>query len=164
MSWFRELPTGAVYALVRVVLWLGGLGVVRLLWFPYPLRHSRISPCRSVPLLSYRCSGMVSFSPCALVMACWAAPASPETPSTFQISFLSANLACSTCCSLDTMSQAPSPSPEKPVVKTKPRVERNRVLVTGGAGFVGSHLCEFLVGQAVPSVYVQAFSQCALAG
>jgi len=31
------------------------------------------------------------------------------------------------------------------VIKTKPRVERNRVLVTGGAGFVGSHLCEFLV-------------------
>lgn len=32
-------------------------------------------------------------------------------------------------------------------VKTKPRVERNRVLVTGGAGFVGSHLCEFLVNR-----------------
>lgn len=31
------------------------------------------------------------------------------------------------------------------VIKTKPRTERNRVLVTGGAGFVGSHLCEFLV-------------------
>eukprot|EP01025_Chloroclados_australasicus_P069284 TRINITY_DN9754_c1_g2_i4.p3 TRINITY_DN9754_c1_g2~~TRINITY_DN9754_c1_g2_i4.p3 ORF type:complete len:387 (-),score=38.60 TRINITY_DN9754_c1_g2_i4:1493-2527(-) len=31
------------------------------------------------------------------------------------------------------------------VVKTKPRVERNRVLVTGGAGFVGSHLCTLLV-------------------
>ena len=30
-------------------------------------------------------------------------------------------------------------------VKTKPRIERNRVLVTGGAGFVGSHLCTFLV-------------------
>ena len=29
--------------------------------------------------------------------------------------------------------------------KTKPRIERNRVLVTGGAGFVGSHLCTFLV-------------------
>ena len=38
-------------------------------------------------------------------------------------------------------------SPEKPVIKTKPRVERNRVLVTGGAGFVGSHLCEFLVNR-----------------
>ena len=38
-------------------------------------------------------------------------------------------------------------SPEKPVVKTKPRVERNRVLVTGGAGFVGSHLCEYLVNR-----------------
>lgn len=33
------------------------------------------------------------------------------------------------------------------VIKTKPRVERNRVLVTGGAGFVGSHLCEFLVNR-----------------
>mmetsp|Transcript_12483 Transcript_12483/g.35060 ORF Transcript_12483/g.35060 Transcript_12483/m.35060 type:complete len:340 (+) Transcript_12483:224-1243(+) len=43
------------------------------------------------------------------------------------------------------MDSIPSPSPDKPVVKTKPRVERNRVLVTGGAGFVGSHLCEFLV-------------------
>ncbi len=32
-------------------------------------------------------------------------------------------------------------------MKTKPRVERNRVLVTGGAGFVGSHLCEFLVNR-----------------
>ncbi|PNH12089.1 UDP-glucuronic acid decarboxylase 1 [Tetrabaena socialis] len=31
------------------------------------------------------------------------------------------------------------------LIKTKPRCERNRVLVTGGAGFVGSHLCEFLV-------------------
>eukprot|EP00210_Caulerpa_lentillifera_P002523 g2420.t1 len=33
------------------------------------------------------------------------------------------------------------------LVKTKPRVEANRVLVTGGAGFVGSHLCEFLVNR-----------------
>lgn len=33
----------------------------------------------------------------------------------------------------------------KQPVKTKPRVEKNRVLVTGGAGFVGSHLCHFLV-------------------
>lgn len=30
-------------------------------------------------------------------------------------------------------------------VKTKPRIEKNRVLVTGGAGFVGSHLCTYLV-------------------
>jgi UDP-glucuronate decarboxylase len=40
----------------------------------------------------------------------------------------------------------PAPGfPRGTVIKTKPRVERNRVLVTGGAGFVGSHLCEFLV-------------------
>lgn len=26
-------------------------------------------------------------------------------------------------------------------------MQRNRVLVTGGAGFVGSHLCEFLVNR-----------------
>ena len=32
-------------------------------------------------------------------------------------------------------------------MKTKPRVGKNRVLVTGGAGFVGSHLCEFLVNR-----------------
>ena len=31
------------------------------------------------------------------------------------------------------------------LIKTKPRVESNRVVVTGGAGFVGSHLCTFLV-------------------
>ncbi len=30
-------------------------------------------------------------------------------------------------------------------IKAKPRIERNRVLVTGGAGFVGSHLCTYLV-------------------
>ncbi len=34
---------------------------------------------------------------------------------------------------------------KKTLVKTKPRVENKRILVTGGAGFVGSHLCEFLV-------------------
>ena len=38
-------------------------------------------------------------------------------------------------------------SGERPAVKAKPRMERNRVLVTGGAGFVGSHLCDFLVGR-----------------
>jgi hypothetical protein len=31
------------------------------------------------------------------------------------------------------------------LVRTKPRVERRRALVTGGAGFVGSHLCDYLV-------------------
>ena len=31
------------------------------------------------------------------------------------------------------------------ITKTKPRIEVNRVLVTGGAGFVGSHLCTYLV-------------------
>lgn len=36
---------------------------------------------------------------------------------------------------------------DRPAVKAKPRVEKNRVLVTGGAGFVGSHLCEFLVNR-----------------
>ena len=34
---------------------------------------------------------------------------------------------------------------DAPKPKAKPRVEQNRVLVTGGAGFVGSHLCTFLV-------------------
>lgn len=36
-------------------------------------------------------------------------------------------------------------SAEPTLIKTKPRVDRNRVLVTGGAGFVGSHLCTYLV-------------------
>jgi hypothetical protein len=45
-----------------------------------------------------------------------------------------------------THTQAPG-FPRGTVIKTKPRVERNRVLVTGGAGFVGSHLCEFLVNR-----------------
>ncbi|CAG9464529.1 unnamed protein product [Pedinophyceae sp. YPF-701] len=31
------------------------------------------------------------------------------------------------------------------VTRTKPQQERNRVLVMGGAGFVGSHLCDYLV-------------------
>ena len=35
----------------------------------------------------------------------------------------------------------------QPKPKAKPRVECNRVLVTGGAGFVGSHLCAFLVAR-----------------
>lgn len=45
---------------------------------------------------------------------------------------------------------------KKTLVKTKPRIERKRVLVTGGAGFVGSHLCDFLVnrGDYVSSVLV----------
>ena len=34
-----------------------------------------------------------------------------------------------------------------PKPKAKPRVENNRVLVTGGAGFVGSHLCTYLVNR-----------------
>lgn len=41
-------------------------------------------------------------------------------------------------------SQSPS---SRAVIKTKPRIERNRVLVTGGAGFVGSHLCTALVAR-----------------
>jgi len=31
------------------------------------------------------------------------------------------------------------------IIKTKPRTGARRVLVTGGAGFVGSHLCDALV-------------------
>lgn len=44
----------------------------------------------------------------------------------------------------NTLQSSPSP---KTVIKTKPRIERNRVLVTGGAGFVGSHLCTALVAR-----------------
>ena len=36
---------------------------------------------------------------------------------------------------------------QMPKPKAKPRVETNRVLVTGGAGFVGSHLCTYLVNR-----------------
>ena len=42
------------------------------------------------------------------------------------------------------LQQAPAMAPAT-VVKAKPRTARNRVVVTGGAGFVGSHLCEYLV-------------------
>ncbi|KAI8101500.1 hypothetical protein M9435_001606 [Picochlorum sp. BPE23] len=42
-------------------------------------------------------------------------------------------------------SDAASLDGDRPAIKAKPRMERNRVLVTGGAGFVGSHLCEYLV-------------------
>lgn len=44
-------------------------------------------------------------------------------------------------------SDAMSMDGDRPAVKAKPRMERNRVLVTGGAGFVGSHLCEYLVNR-----------------
>jgi hypothetical protein len=33
------------------------------------------------------------------------------------------------------------------LIKTKPRVDQRRCLVTGGAGFVGSHLCDFLISR-----------------
>jgi UDP-glucose 4-epimerase len=33
------------------------------------------------------------------------------------------------------------------IIKTRPRREARRCLVTGGAGFVGSHLCEYLVNR-----------------
>mmetsp|Transcript_1808 Transcript_1808/g.6507 ORF Transcript_1808/g.6507 Transcript_1808/m.6507 type:complete len:85 (-) Transcript_1808:1893-2147(-) len=33
------------------------------------------------------------------------------------------------------------------IIKTKPRTGARRVLVTGGAGFVGSHLCDALVAR-----------------
>eukprot|EP00879_Flechtneria_rotunda_P020205 GHRR01021246.1.p1 GENE.GHRR01021246.1~~GHRR01021246.1.p1 ORF type:complete len:291 (+),score=38.10 GHRR01021246.1:134-1006(+) len=42
-------------------------------------------------------------------------------------------------------SGSPGKAQRGTLIKTKPRAERNRVLVTGGAGFVGSHLCEYLV-------------------
>lgn len=43
---------------------------------------------------------------------------------------------------------APKPQPTpKTVTKTKPQCVRTRVLVTGGAGFVGSHLCTTLVAR-----------------
>ena len=44
----------------------------------------------------------------------------------------------------------PSPSPSRTTIKAKPRTNGSsssklRILVTGGAGFVGSHLCDHLV-------------------
>lgn len=45
----------------------------------------------------------------------------------------------------------------QPKPKAKPRVERNRVLVTGGAGFVGSHLCAFLVNRGDHVICVDNF-------
>jgi len=38
-------------------------------------------------------------------------------------------------------------SAPKTLIKAKPRTSVNRVLVTGGAGFVGSHLIDFLVNR-----------------
>jgi NADPH:quinone reductase-like Zn-dependent oxidoreductase len=45
------------------------------------------------------------------------------------------------------MVTSPNDKNNTPAVKAKPRSEANRVLVTGGAGFVGSHLCDFLVNR-----------------
>ncbi|KAK9823383.1 hypothetical protein WJX72_002384 [[Myrmecia] bisecta] len=42
-------------------------------------------------------------------------------------------------------------------IKAKPRVELNRVLVTGGAGFVGSHLCTFLVDRGDHVICLDSF-------
>ena len=49
---------------------------------------------------------------------------------------------------------------DKTIIKTKPRIERNRVLVTGGAGFVGSHLCTYLVerGDHVSTSFCNTFT------
>lgn len=56
--------------------------------------------------------------------------------------FSSLNLSTST-----SKNPPPPPPSSQPatLIKTKPRVESNRVVVTGGAGFVGSHLCTYLV-------------------
>ena len=47
-------------------------------------------------------------------------------------------------------------------IKTKPRIEKNRVLVTGGAGFVGSHLCTYLVerGDHVRTLQLTPYRDC----